>query len=318
MKFALAIAVIALLALASVQAESQHRSKDGMSRTMASSKTFVSVEPNLHRFCIPIGKKVVGGPKAVSLHVPRALNGFEVKLDTNPLSSFSSPISSNDRHCKRVSSLFLVRDNQDITPFVYAQSEIAKVGAISGFIVGNKPSWISVRMTASSFADVEGAEDVCESVLGMKSESAFNHHGDKENDDHNTGHKSHHHLARVFFVLRKVMFLGAGVALAFCVAALICKAIKKCRKPAATADEHNVEMGPVDEDQEARDLAIALERSMADSEKVVEVPQTATPQFVFLPPQFMPADRGAPGATPYVPMFAPQFMNYSLQQDERN
>lgn len=312
MKFVLVIAAIALLAMAGVQAESNHRSKDGMARVMASSKTIVTVEPNLHRFCIPIGKTSIGGPKSVSLHVPRTLNGFEVKLDTTPLSSFTSPISTNDRHCKKVSSLFLVRDNQETSPFVYAQSEIAKAGAISGFIVGNKPSWISVRMTAGSFSDINGAEDVCKSVLGVQSESAFENHG---NDGHKSGYKSGR-LSHILFVVRKFMFIGAFIALGFCVLGMICKAIKKCRKP-ATTEEHNVEMGPVNEADESRDLALAIERSLADSEKkVVEVPQTAAPQFVFLPPQFMPA-AGAPGATPYVPMFAPQFMNYSLQ-DDRN
>jgi hypothetical protein len=313
MKFALVIAAIALLALAGVQADSNHRSKDGMARVMASSKTIVTVEPNLHRFCIPIGKTSIGGPKSVSLHVPRSLNGFEVKLDTSPLNSFISPTSANDKHCKKVSSLFLVRDSQDKSPFVFSQSEIAKAGAISGFIVGNKPSWISVRMTAGAFADVTGADDVCKSVLGVQSESAFENH---DNDGHKSGHghKSGRFSPRLLFILRKVMFLGASVALSFCIIGLLCKAIKKCRKPAAT-EEHNIEMGPVNEADESRDLALAIERSLADAEKkVVEVPQTAAPQFVFLPPQFMPA-AGAPGATPYVPMFAPQFMNYSLQED---
>ena len=163
------------------------------------------------------------------------------------------------------------------------------------------------------FKKQRSADDVCKSVLGVQSESAFENH---DNDGHKSGHghKSGRFSPRLLFILRKVMFLGASVALSFCIIGLLCKAIKKCRKPAAT-EEHNIEMGPVNEVDESRDLALAIERSLADAEKkVVEVPQTAAPQFVFLPPQFMPA-AGAPGATPYVPMFAPQFMNYSLQED---
>ena len=176
MKFALVIAAIALLALAGVQADSNHRSKDGMARVMASSKTIVTVEPNLHRFCIPIGKTSIGGPKSVSLHVPRSLNGFEVKLDTSPLNSFISPTSANDKHCKKVSSLFLVRDSQDKSPFVFSQSEIAKAGAISGFIVGNKPSWISVRMTAGAFTDVIGGTIYTEALWDLTTPSERTFH----------------------------------------------------------------------------------------------------------------------------------------------
>lgn len=77
-----------------------------------------------------------------------------------------------------------------------------------------------------------------------------------------------------------------------------------------------MELAPVPQNEadEARDLAMAIERSLADEKKVVEVPQTAAPHFVFVPPNVVPASAIAPGATPYVPMFAPQFMNYSFQE----
>jgi hypothetical protein len=313
MKLILAIAVIALVALAGVNANKSHK-HDGMTRVMASSKTLVTAEPNMHRFCIPIGKKAIGVPKSVSLHVPRTTQGFTIKLDTDVTTLLSSPASSDDKHCKRVSSLFLVQDFHDKTSFSYARSEIVKSGAISGYIVGNKPSWISVRLTGMSFQDVNGAEDVCRSILGVPSESAHNHH---DNDNDNDG--SHRRPHNAFMVFRKTLKIVGFSLLGLIIVWVVCKVLKRCccccrRK---STPEQNIEMGPAAvEMDESRDLALAIERSLADEQRVVEVPQSAAPQFIFLPPQFMPSpvDVAHAGATPYVPMFAPQFMNYSLEE----
>jgi len=311
MKIIFAIAVIALLALAGVEANRSH-SKDSPNHLMASSKTIVSVEPNLHRFCIPIGKKANGSPKDVSLHVPRTAQGFSVKLDTDTTSIFSSPLSADDKQCKRVSSLFLVKDHLNKASFVYSSSEIAKQGTISGYIVGPKPAWISVRMAGTIFHDVSGADQVCRSILGVTSESA-QHDSDNNDEDHTRRYSN------AFTIFRKGLRIVGWSTLSIVVVIVCCKIIKACcccRKK--LTPEQTIEMGPVPTtyaDEEARDLAVAIERSLSDEQKVVEVPQSAQPQFVFLPPQFMPAPGSVgAGATPYVPMFAPQFMNYSLEE----
>lgn len=109
-------------------------------------------------------------------------------------------------------------------------------------------------------------------------------------------------------------FVGLGV---FIIVSLIVRIVRRCRARRATdAASNDLELSQVEaEDQEASELAQAIENSLADQEKkkVVEVPQSQVPHFVFLPPN-MPAS-GAPGApAAYVPMFAPQYMNYSFEE----
>lgn len=151
MKTLLVVALVAVLCLAA-----QARDNDSSRRVMASSKTFVSVSPTLHRFCIPIGKKATGMPKELTLHAPRSALGLHVKLDSDPSLALSSPTGTHDKSCKKVSTITLVSEGSHTQSFIYAKSEIAKVGTISGFIVGTKPSWLSVRMKADHLEDVAG------------------------------------------------------------------------------------------------------------------------------------------------------------------
>lgn len=151
MKTLLVVALVAVLCLAA-----QARDHDSSRRVQASSKTFVSVTPTLHRFCIPIGKKASGMPKELTLHAPRSALGLRVKLDSDPSSVLSSPTGSHDKSCKKVSTISLVHERSPAQSFIYAKSEIAKAGTISGFIVGTKPAWLSLRMKADRFEDVTG------------------------------------------------------------------------------------------------------------------------------------------------------------------
>jgi len=298
------LAIFLLIAVVAVQADDKH----SLRKFMASSKTFVTTEPGLHRFCIPIGKAAIGSPKSLSLHIPRAAHGFSVRLDTQPDSVLASPPSSSDKHCKKVSSLFLVKDFHPSSNFHYSGSEVEKSGTISGYIVGDKPEWITVRLGAAAMKDVDHASDVCQSVLGVKSESAFSH----DDKNHQSGPKIST-LLHVLNALRLTTFMLSVAALVVCVIVVLRKCVTRCKAKKAL---DNVEMAAVPssaEDQEARDVLLAVQASLEDQKKnVVEVPQTAAPQFVFVPPQMMPAMAPGGASTPYVPMFAPQFMNYSL------
>jgi hypothetical protein len=143
MKTLTLLALFALVALACADSKTQA----GTKKLMHSSKTFVSSN-GMHRFCIPIGQASAGSAQGLSLHIPRRTQGFSVKLDTAPTVTLSSPISEDDKHCKRVSSLLLVKDFRQAQGFNYLTSEVRKSGTISGWIVGDKPEWISVRLTA--------------------------------------------------------------------------------------------------------------------------------------------------------------------------
>lgn len=312
MKVFIVIALIALVALAGVEAGRGHQGgRHGHdNRIRASSKTIVTQANGLHRFCIPIGKKAAN-IESLSLHVPRSPLGFQVKLDTFPTTTFSSPLSHLDNGCKKTSSLFLVKDKTPAASFSYATSEIVKDGAIAGFIYGARPEWISVQMKGDGITSVDHADDVCRSILGRKSESAFEHREDKKEGD---SHKSRVGLWITRFIFSRATLLGfAGLAV-FVIISLTVRTVRKCRAMRA-APANDVELSAVNENQEAQDLAQAIENSLSDQnqKKVVEVPQAHAPHFVFLPPN-MPAS-GAPGApTAYVPMFAPQFMNYSYEE----
>lgn len=156
MKAFVVIALVALVVLAGVEAgRGRHGDRSGhRDRVRASSKTIVTQPNGLHRFCIPIGKKV-GTVESLSLHVPRTTLGFQVKLDTFPTSTFSSPIAQEDTTCKKASSLFLVKDKQPVSTFNYATSEIVKDGAIAGVIYGPRPEWISVQMKGTEITSVD-------------------------------------------------------------------------------------------------------------------------------------------------------------------
>jgi len=149
MKLIYAVALIALVALAA----GAEAGKGGNKKVYASSKTFVTVEPGLHRFCIPVGKYAEGLPKDLSLHIPRRSSGLTVKLDSSPLNNFANTPAS-DKDCKKSSSVWLVHDSTSTQGFTYATSELVKAGTVSGFIVGEKPSWISVRVSAQTMHDV--------------------------------------------------------------------------------------------------------------------------------------------------------------------
>ena len=152
MKVFVVIALIALVALAGVEAG---RDRNGhRDRVRASSKTIVTQPNGLHRFCIPVGKKAAT-VESLSLHVPRTSLGFQVKLDTFPTTTFSSPLAQADNHCKRLSSLFLVKDKQSVSTFNYATSEIVKDGAIAGVIYGPRPEWISVQLKGEGITTVD-------------------------------------------------------------------------------------------------------------------------------------------------------------------
>lgn len=151
MKVILAVALVALLVVAGVEAGRNGRhSKD---KIKASSKTFVTQAGNVHRFCIPIGKKAAAVTE-ISLHVPRTSAGFSVKLDTSPARTFASPIGASDKFCDRFSSLFLVKSGVQTPNFLYAQSEIVKDGAIAGYVVGHRPEWIAVRIKGTGITSV--------------------------------------------------------------------------------------------------------------------------------------------------------------------
>lgn len=291
----------------------------GAKKFMRSSKTFVSSN-GMHRFCIPIGQASVGSAQTLSLHVPRRTEGFSVKLDTTPAVTFSSPVSSEDKQCKRVSTLSLVKDFRQTQNFNYLTSEVRKSGTISGWIVGEKPEWISVRLTAfGSMQEFTDAEATCKSVLGVKSEAADWEKNGKHGNDEEHKPRTNSTMHRVFVGVRTTLFFLAIAAAASIVFILIRAVVRRCtRKNETVVAQDQIELGAVEPHtaaEEDRDLALAIERSLEDEKRVVEVPQTAAPQFVFLPPQMMPAVVPGGVATPYVPMFAPQFMNYSF--DER-
>ena len=185
-----------------------------------------------------------------------------------------------------------------------------------------------MKLTFSLFVSFSlfKADDVCQSILGRKSESAFDHKGGKGHkggEQHGKGGEGdarprpHFGQMIVRFMFSRLTlwgFFGLGI---FIIVSLIVRIVRRCRARRATdATANDVELSQVAaEDQEAQELAQAIENSLADQDKkkVVEVSQSQVPHFVFLPPN-MPAS-GAPGApAAYVPMFAPQYMNYSFEE----
>lgn len=162
MKAFVVIALVALVVLAGVEAgRDRHGGRGGhRDRVRASSKTIVTQPDGMHRFCIPIGKKAAQ-VDSLSLHVPRTALGFQVKLDTFPTSTFSSPLAQDDTTCKKLSSLFLVKDKQAVSTFNYATSEIVKDGAIAGVIYGPRPEWISVQLKGSQITTVDHGTSLC-------------------------------------------------------------------------------------------------------------------------------------------------------------
>ena len=150
MKIVLAVALIALVAFAAgVEA-----GKGGSKKVYASSKTLVTVEEGLHRFCIPIGKYSTENPKDLSLHIPHRASGLSVKLDSAPLNTFSNAAVSEKKHHK-TSSVSLIHESQAVQGFTYSTSEVMKAGTISGFIIGEKPDWISVRIAGKTFQNID-------------------------------------------------------------------------------------------------------------------------------------------------------------------
>lgn len=140
MKRVLIVAFVALVALAALSSAE----KSGAMKAMRATSTFVTTEPGVHRFCIPIGKYAQGTPQELSLHSSRCAKKSTVKLDSNTDISYEF----SKKKCEKSACVWLVRNSKPMDGFEYGASELVKAGAISGFIYGEKPQWLAVRLVA--------------------------------------------------------------------------------------------------------------------------------------------------------------------------
>lgn len=276
-----------------------HKHSSSKHQVLKSSKTFVQSGIDTYRFCIPVGKAPADQHHRLTLAVA-AKESFDLRFDTNL--DHATHFSSSSK--TKAKFLLLSQFGRTASGWSSSGNELDKSGTISGLINSRvAPKWIAAQLLASKTTDFDAAVETCKSILGTYSKSA-----DLDHDDwKKLGDETHHKKTDKIPVLPAVLLIiGSSVGIISAVVGIVFFACGK------KSEQQGTEMVPLtNEEQEENDLAIAIQNSLKDETKIVEVPQQSTPQFIFLPPQFIAPVTQNAADTPYVPMFHPRFMNYS-------